>query len=153
MLSRLFPRRVDNRFVGHRAALWLLGLYVALKLVMSVNAIFNTRMVAAGDGLALDRFGAEAGRTVLMLFALMALGQLMIALLALAALIRWRALVPFAYLLLIAEHGLRRIIVGGHAVAGAEATTAAIALNYGLLALLAAGLLLSLLGAGRGEVA
>ena len=41
MLDRLFPRQADNRFPGHRAALWLLGVYVALKLVMSSNSIFN----------------------------------------------------------------------------------------------------------------
>ena len=32
MLERLFPRQVDNRFDGYRAALWLMGLLVALKL-------------------------------------------------------------------------------------------------------------------------
>ena len=96
MLDRLFPRQVDNRFDGHRAALWLMGLLVALKLVVSLNSIFNTASVAQGaDGIPLDSYGVAAAREVLTLFALTALGQLALALVALAALIRWRALVPF----------------------------------------------------------
>ena len=54
MLERLFPRQADNGFEGHRAALWLLGLLIALKLAMSLNSIFNTESVAAGaDGIPL----------------------------------------------------------------------------------------------------
>ena len=120
MLNRLFPRQADNRFEGHRAALWLLGLFVALKLVMSVNSILNTESIATGDGIPLDSFGAEAARQVLMLFALMALGQLMLALVALMVLIRYRALVPFICLLLLGERLVGRLIVQSHAVAGAE---------------------------------
>lgn len=48
MLSRLFPTQADNRFEGYRAALWLLGLLITLKLIMSVNSILNTRQVAQG---------------------------------------------------------------------------------------------------------
>jgi len=103
MLNRLFPRQVDNRFDGHRAALWLLGLFIALKLVMSVNSILNTASIATGDGIPLDSFGPAAAREVLTLFALMALGQLALALIALTALIRYRALVPVIYLLLLGE--------------------------------------------------
>lgn len=33
MLNRLFPRQADNRFEGHRAALWLLGLGLVLSLI------------------------------------------------------------------------------------------------------------------------
>ena len=51
LLARLFPRQADNRFDGHRAALWLLGLFVALKLVVGLNSILDTEAVAAGaDG-------------------------------------------------------------------------------------------------------
>ena len=62
MLNRLFPRQVDNRFDGHRAALWLLGLYIALKLVMGFNSIFNTAAIVSGpDGIPLDSFGPCGG--------------------------------------------------------------------------------------------
>jgi hypothetical protein len=148
MLGRLLPTQADNRFDGHRAALWLLGLFVALKLVMSFNSIFNTAAVAQGaDGIALDSFGDAAARQVLTLFALTALGQLVLALIIVAALIRWRSLVPFLYLVALGEMLARRAIVQAHAVARAETGAVAWYLTYGMLVLLAVGLVLSLLPA------
>jgi hypothetical protein len=145
MLNRLFPGQIDNTFAGYRAALWLLGLFIALKLAMSVNSILNTASVAAGaDGLPLDSFGPAAARTVLMLFALVALGQLMLAVIALVTLIRYRALVPFIYLVLLGEHLARRFIVQGYAVERTEGTPAGWYVNIALLALLTIGLVLSL---------
>ncbi len=145
MLNRLFPKQIDNGFKGRRAALWLLGMYVALKLVMSTNSIFNTESVAVGaDGFPLDSFGVAGARAVLMLFAITALGQLMLSIVALMALIRWRAMVPLVYLLLIAEHLGRRFIVQSYAVARTEGIPAGVYVNYALLALLVIGLVLSL---------
>ena len=146
MLDRLFPRHVDNRFDGHRSALWLLGLLVALKLVVSFNSIFNTALVAQGaDGIPLDSFGPAAARQVLVLFALLALGQLMLALIAVAALIRWRALVPFLYLVSLGEQIGRRLIVLTQPGPRPETTAVAYYMTWGVLGLLAIGLVLSLL--------
>ena len=154
MLDRLLPKRADNRFGGYRAALWMLALFVALKLVMGFNSIFNTASVAAGaDGIALDSFGPAAAREILTLFALTSLGQLTLALVAVTILVRYRALVPFIYLVLIGEHLARRAIVQSHALARTETGSTGLYINLGLLALLALGLLLSLLRARRREAA
>ena len=150
MLNRLFPKQVDNRFDGHRAALWLLGLFIALKLVMSVNSIFNTASIATGDGIPLDSFGPEAAREVLTLFALMALGQLMLALIALTVLLRYRALVPFICLLLLGERLAGRLIVQSLAVAGAESPPVVWFMAVALPTLLILALALSLIPA-RGK--
>ena len=152
MLSRLFPKQVDNRFEGYRPALWLLGLLIAVKLIMSVNSILNTEKIAAGaDGIPLDSFGPEAAREVLLLFALMALGHLFLELVALAVLIRYRALVPFIYLVLLGEHLARRFIVPSYAAPGAESSAIALTISYGLLTLLVLGLLLSIIPVRRGQ--
>lgn len=153
MLSRLFPRQVDNRFDGHRGALWLLGLFVALKLVMSVNSIVNTASIAAGDGIPLDSFGPAAAGEVLTLFALMALGQLMLALIALTILIRYRALAPFICLLLLGERLAGRLIVQSHAVPGAESPPIVWIMAVALPTLLTLALALSLVPAGRARPA
>ena len=154
ILGRLLPRQVDNRFEGHRAALWLLGLLIALKLVMSVNSILNTESVAVGaDGIPLDSFGPAAARVVLTLFALTSLGQLMLELVALTVLLRYRALVLFITLLLFAEQLARRFIVQGFAVARPDSGAPGGAINLGLLALLALILLLSLVPARRRRAA
>jgi hypothetical protein len=146
MLERLFPRQADNRFEGLRPALWLLGLLILLKLAMSLNSILNTESVAVGaDGIPLASYGSAGARQVLLMFALLALGQLAITSIALAALIRWRALVPFVYLVLLAEQLARRVIAQSYAEPGTRMTNVAWYLNYGLLALLGLGLALSLI--------
>lgn len=120
MIDRILPAQVDNRFDGHRAALWLLGVFIALKLVMSARSILDPASVAAGDGIPLASFGAAGARQVLLLFALMALGQLMLALIGLLVLLRYRALVPLICLLLLAERLTSRLIIWSRAEAGAE---------------------------------
>lgn len=146
VFDRLFPRQVDISFAGHKAALWLLGLYIALKLAMSLNSILNTAKVATGaDGIPADSFPPAAAREVLTLFALTGLGQLGLALIALAALIRYRGLVSFIYFVLLGEAVARRVIVQSYAVVRTDAASVAFAINMGLLAVLALGLLLSLI--------
>ena len=148
MLSRLFPPQADNRFEGRRTALWLLGLFIALKIVMGVNSIFNTEAVAVGaDGIPLDSYGPAAARQVLILFALASLGQLTLALVGLTVLVRYRALVPVMFLVFLGEQIARRLIVQGFAIVRTDGGSAGLYINLGLMALLALGLLLSLIPA------
>jgi hypothetical protein len=148
MLDRLFPKHVDNRFDGQRSALWLMGLLVALKLVVGLNSILNTALVAqGGDGIPLDSYGPAAAREVLTLFELVALGQLILALIALVALIRWRALVPFLYLVSLAEMLARRLIVQMNGATQPAASPIAWYVTWGVLILLVLGLALSLIPA------
>ena len=146
MLSRILPPQADNRFAGRRAALWLLALYIALKLVMSLNSIFNTESVAVGaDHIPLDSYGPAAAREILTLFSLTSLGQLALVLVALKILVRYRSLVPFIYAVLLAEHLARRLIVESYSVVRSDGGSTALYINLGLMALLALGLLLSLM--------
>lgn len=148
MLARLFPRQADNRFEGLRPALWLLGLLIFVKLAMSLNSIFNTELVAVGaDGIPLASYGPAGARQLLLMFALLALGQLAITLIALIALVRYRALVPLIYLVLLGEQLARRAIAQSYAAPGARMTDVAWFVNYGLLTLLVLGLTLSLIPA------
>ena len=145
MLEKLFPGQIDNRFEGQRISLWLLGLLLALKLIVSVNSIVNTESVAAGaDGIPLDSFGPAAARTVLMLFSLSALADLALALVGVAALVRWRAMVPFVYLLLLGEYVAGRFIIQSFAVARSGGVSAGY-VTIAIVALLTLGLALSLL--------
>ena len=145
MTGRLFPDRFDGRFAGRRAALWLLGLFLVLKLVMSVRSVVDPRAVAAGpDAFPLDRYGVEGADAVLMLFALNAYGQLALVLLGALALLRYRAMVPFVFLLLILDQAGRRIIVAAHEVERSAGSDGGFSINLALLILLLVGLGLSL---------
>lgn len=150
MLNRLFPAQFDNRFCGHRASLWLLGLLIALTLVVSVNSIFNTAYVAVGaDGFPLGSYGPAAARSVLMLFALDAVGQLALSLISLVALVRYRSMVPLIYLLVLCQQLARRFIIQSYAVPRAPTEAVVPYVVYGVIALLALGLALSLLDRRR----
>ena len=41
MLDELLPKHLDNEYQGHKLALWLFGLVVALKSTQSLAIIFN----------------------------------------------------------------------------------------------------------------
>ena len=150
LVERLFPSQFDNRYDGWRTALWLLGLLLFLRLAMSINSIFNTEEVAAGaDKFPLASYGADGARAVLMLFALHSLAELMLALVGVLALVRYRAMVPFVFLLLSGEHVARRLVVQSYAIERSAPTTAAYLINYGMIAFLLGGLLLSLIPAPK----
>lgn len=151
MLDRLFPRQADNRFEGRPAALWMLGVFIALRLIMSVNSIVNTWSIATGDGLPLGRYSPEAARTMMMLFDMAALGQLTLAVIALVVLMSYRALVPLIYLALLGDQLARRVIAQTHEVARVDTGPIIWLLTWGLVILLAIGLVLSLIPAPRAE--
>ncbi|HYD45228.1 MAG TPA: hypothetical protein VEA79_08195 [Phenylobacterium sp.] len=153
MLNRLFPRHADNTYQGHVAALWLAGALTFLKAAVALNSIFNTRRVAMGaDGIPLARFGPDAQSTILSLFALNAFGWLVLALVGLAVLIRWRSLVPFLLLISLFEQLGRRFIVQSHDIVRADTAIATI-VTWGALGVVVLALILSLLpGRVRGAV-
>ena len=91
MFDLLLPRSVAGAYPGHVLALWILGLVALAKAAMGLNCIFNGRTVAANaDGVPLDSFGADGARTVISLFAIWGLCQLLFALISVVALARWR---------------------------------------------------------------
>lgn len=144
MLERLLPRRVDAADSGSRAALAILALLALLKLAMGLNSIFNGRRVAtSADGIPLDAFAPDAVQTVLALFAAWGLGQVLLGLIAALVVIRYRALAPLAFLLLLVENVGRKAIFH-YMPYSAAPTTANVVVNATFVALMLAGLALSL---------
>ena len=102
---------MDNDYRGHKAALWLFALLLLMKVSVSVNSIFNGRLVAASaDGIPLDTFTAAGAQTVVSLFAILGLSQLTLCLLGVLVLVRYRALMPLLFSLLLLEYVGRRLI-------------------------------------------
>jgi len=146
MLGRIFPKQIDNTYRGHWLALVLLILLTFLKLAMSANAIFNTREIASGaDGFALDAYGAAGADAVLLLFALDEVARIVMALLTAIVLVRYRAMVPLMYFLLLAEHIGRRAILTLNPIERTTDSPLGLYVNLGLLAIMAAGFALSLM--------
>ena len=153
MIERLLPRRIDNDFRGQKVALWLFGVLIAVQGTIGFNSIFRSRQVAtSADGIPLDTFSPAAVESTLSLFALLGLSRLMLALLGLLALVRYRALVPLLFAYLLVGQLLGRAILRAHPVPRTGSPPGPIVILT-LLALTAVGLVLSLIPRGTRDAA
>lgn len=147
MLERIFPRQIDNNFRGHRFALWLFVPVVLMELAMGTNSIINTRtVVMAADGIPLDRYGAGGADAVIALFALGGLFRVLLALQGFVALIRYRAMIPFMYLLFLVLHLGSKALLLVHPVARSGVSTSQLgsAFVLAIIGMLLVGFVLSL---------
>lgn len=116
MLNPIFPRQFDNVYRGSRIAIVLLAPVLLMKTLIGVNISglnpwISTRFVIAkADGVPLDAFSPQAQEIVVFMSASWGLGLLLLCLLTLVALIRYRAMLPFAILLLAVEQVGRKIL-------------------------------------------
>lgn len=148
MFNQLFPRRVDNTYRGYKPALWLFALVVSVKIAQSLGAIFNgytTALVA--DGIPLDTFPPDAGRAVLSVFARLGLRNLMLCLLGIVVLVRYRALIPLMFAVFLLEYLGVTLILRFIPIDG-TGTPIGTYLNLAIAAVAIVGLLLSLRSQG-----
>ena len=119
MLSRIFPSQFDNAsYRGHRLGIWLFIPVLIVELAIGINSIANTRFVAtSADGIPLDSYDAAGAAAVVSLFALLGLSRALFGLTGLMALIRYRAMIPFMYLLLLALQFGTKALVFLHPIA------------------------------------
>lgn len=146
MLNRLLPRHIDNTYHGHKVALWLFAVLVLMKSAISLSSIFDGRDVAiSADGIPLDTFTPAGAQAVVSAFAAWGLAQLIICLLCILVLARYRATVPFMFALLLLEHLSRRLLFHVMPIVR-TGTPPGFYVNLLLTALMVVGLALSLRG-------
>ncbi len=105
MLGKLLPERLDNSYRGYKTALWLFGLVIALRGLQSVMIIVNGRnTIQNADGISLDSYPAEAAQTLQGLFAQNSLWRLLVSLLGVVVLARYRSAVPLMFVLSILSY-------------------------------------------------
>jgi len=144
MFDRFLPRSVDNSYRGHQVALWLFGALLLLRITMSVNCILNGYSVATtADGIPVDSFTPAGRQQVVYLFAAWGLAQLVISLIGVLALIRYRSVVPLMFALILFELVSRKAI-GRFIPTVSSATAPAPYVNLTLFIVMVAGLALSL---------
>jgi hypothetical protein len=111
MLSRIFPRQIDNTYRGYRIAIWLFVPIVLVNMIMGANTMIHTRDVIQGaDRIPLDSYAATPARIIVSCFKSWALGHFLIASLGLLALLRYRAMLPLMYLVFTLENGGRKAL-------------------------------------------
>lgn len=114
MFSMLFPKVIDNKYRGQWLALVFFLPVLALKTLMGFNvagfnpAIATRDILIDVDGIPLDSYSAEAATDLLFFANAWGLSLFVICLVGLVALVRYRAMVPFAILLLTIEQVARK---------------------------------------------
>ena len=144
MIRRLLPPSIDNTYRGHRLALWLFGLLLFVRTAMGVNSILKGRSIlTSADGIPLDTYPPAAAQTLVSLFALLGLSTLVLCLLGILVLVRYRSMVTLMFALLLTEHLGRRLILSLQPIVR-TGRPPGFYINLALLALMLAGLALSL---------
>ena len=108
----LFPSSIDNQYRGVKLAQYAFLLITAVTIVRSLIHVF------AQDGgaqsiatIPLSAYSAEAAATVVLMFSLWGLSQLLMGLVYLGVYLKYKSLIPMMYVLLIVEYAMR-IVVG-----------------------------------------
>lgn len=150
MWTPVLPRQVDNSYHGNALAPWLLAMVVLAKTAMSLNSIFNGRVVASSaDGIPLETYPASAAAAVVALFGIWGVGQLVLCALSTLALVRYRGLVPLMLLVLLLEQLARKAVLHFLPIPRSGVAPGSY-VSQALLAVMAIGFCLSL-WAGRGS--
>ncbi len=104
MFDRIFPRSFDNQFHGHVLALWLFAPIVTMKILISLVHIFlsdgGAHIIST---IPLDSFVNGDADTVIALFAHMGVAQLLLGVLCLLVLLKYRSMIPLMYLLMLLD--------------------------------------------------
>jgi putative Mn2+ efflux pump MntP len=146
MSSPLLPRRADNEYRGRKVALWIFGLVVFVKIAMGMNSTFNGRSVAGtADGIPLESYTPAGAQAFVTVFALLGIAHVVLGLLCVLVLVRYRALVPLMFAFLLLEHLGKRLVVRLLPIERIGAPPASV-INLALFTLMAVGLALSLWG-------
>jgi hypothetical protein len=144
MFDKLLPQSFDNTYRGYRAALWLFGLVVGVKIAQSLSVIFNGYGTARdADGIPIGTYTPDAAQQMVALFAQGSLWRLTFGLLGVVVLVRYRSAVPLMLALLLLNYLASQLILQFVPLTRAG-TPPGPYVNFGLFALTIVGLILSL---------
>jgi hypothetical protein len=140
----LFPKQANNAYEGSPIAVWVFAAITTVSLVRSLIHVFAPDGGAASIAtVPLDAFTANGAATVVHVFGLWGLSQLLMALVGAVVLWRYRTLVPLMYALLLVEYAARLLLTRVKPIELAGTAPGAIA-NYLLIPLAIVMLVLAL---------
>ncbi|HUO97222.1 MAG TPA: hypothetical protein VMU01_01055 [Rhizomicrobium sp.] len=152
MLGRIFPKQYDNTYDGWRLATALLALIVALRLAQGISIMADPVATAMGaDRIPVASYAPQAAAAVVLLFTLLGFSLVLTALIGVVAMIRYRAMIPLVYILLLVQALGSRAIVALHPIVrGGSAMMVGplsfgTAINLATYAVMIAGFILSVL--------
>ena len=113
MLNSLFPDKFDNEFRGYKFSLLIFYLLTAVTLWRSQHHVFSADGGAQSIAtIPLDSYSSAASDTVVTVFSLWGLSQLILALMYLLSCFRYKSMIPLFYLLAALEYFVRFAYIG-----------------------------------------
>lgn len=107
----ILPKDINNTYTGHPIALY------AFYLITGITIIRSLIHIVAPDGgaqsiatIPLDTYSVESANTVIFMFGLWGISQLLLGILFLIIAIRYKALIPLMYIFIFTEYTLRLIL-------------------------------------------
>jgi hypothetical protein len=144
MLDRLFPKPVTDRYGGAPIAKWVFVLLTVITVGRSLAHIFlpdgGAQSIAT---IPLDRFTSNGEATVIHIFALWGLSQLLFGLLYIVVLWRYQSLIPLMYVFVSVEYMGRLLLTFAKPIVTDGTAPGAIG-NYVIIPLALVMLVLSL---------
>ena len=147
MFNRLLPKQIDNSLSGHWLAPWLLIPILLMRAIIGFNSMLFSRSIAtSADSIPLDKFGSDGAEAVISLFALLGLFILLFALLCVIVLVRYRAMIPLMYLILLIQQLGSKALLLMHPIVRSGPASLGSTVVLVILAMTAVGFVLSLVG-------
>ena len=149
MLDRVLPKHFDNTFRGPSAAIWIFVLILLVKTAQSASVLFaGTSIVTGADGIPLDTYSPSAAQTLVSVWTLLGLSRLVIYLLSILVVFRYRSMMTLMFALLLL-YDVGRHLVLHHLPIERVGTPPGPIVNNVLMGLTCVGFVLALLPGRR----
>ena len=104
MIDKMFPKQLNNDYNGHALAKWVFVLLTTVTIVRSLIHMFSSDGGAQSIAtIPLNSFTQGGAAAVVLIFSMWGLSQLLIGFVFVVVLWRYKAFIPFMYLLIIIE--------------------------------------------------
>ena len=112
IIDSILPKKITNEFEGQKVALYTFIVIVLITLVRSCIHIFAPDGGAQSiAGFPLNTYPEAASTMIILIFSLWGASQLLMGIVYLIVLLRYKGLIPFMYVLLFIEY-LSRFLLG-----------------------------------------
>lgn len=111
-VSNILPNIIDNKYRGNKIALYFFYLITAVTVVRSLIHTFSADGGAQSIAtIPLDNYSAQASQTIILIFALWGLSQLIMGIFYVIIALRYKSLIPLMYIFIAFEY-LMRLVLG-----------------------------------------
>ena len=145
MQNRLLPRQIGNHFAAQGPGLWLFGFLLLMKGLQSLAIFFSGNSIVKGaDGVPLDAFPPDAARTIVAASAISSLYRLLLCMIGVLALIRYRGIIALLFAVFAFEYVAKLLILRFLPLASSGGTPPGPIVNFAIFVIAVVGLVLSL---------